>query len=58
MRIGTIKYAFSKAGLILFNPRIVLERMDKIEGLRKRYYIPRRPYTPELEDSNDDNPMD
>ena len=56
MKKGTIKHAFAKAGLIPFNPKIVLERMEKIEGPKKRY-IPGRPYTPELEDSDDD-PID
>jgi hypothetical protein len=56
MKKGIIKHAFAKAGLILFNPKIVLERMEKIKGL-KRCYIPRRPYTPKLEDSDND-PID
>ena len=34
---------FLKAGLILFALKIVLERIDKIKGLKKRRYIPRRP---------------
>jgi hypothetical protein len=58
MKQSTIKHAFAKAGLIPFNPRIVLERMEKIEGPKKRRYIPGRPYTPEPEDSGDDDPMD
>jgi hypothetical protein len=56
MKKGTIKHAFAKAGLILFNPKIVLERIEKIEGPKRRY-IPGRPYTPELDDSDGD-PMD
>jgi hypothetical protein len=42
MKRPTIKHAFAKAGLIPFNPRIVLERMEKIEGPKRRY-IPGRP---------------
>jgi hypothetical protein len=33
--------------------------MDKIEGPKKRRYIPGRPQTPEPDDDDDDgNPMD
>jgi hypothetical protein len=57
MKRSTIKHAFAKAGLIPFSPKIVLERMEKIEGPRKRRHIPGRPQTPESEDNNGD-PMD
>jgi hypothetical protein len=56
MKRPTIKHAFAKAGLILFNLRIVLERIEKIKGPKRRY-IPGRPQTPEPEDNNGD-PMD
>jgi hypothetical protein len=62
MKKGTIKYAFAKAGLIPFNPKIVLERMDKIEGPKKRRHISGRPHTPEPHtsepDDSDSDPMD
>jgi len=59
MKKGTIKHAFVKAGLILFNPKIILEKINKIEGLKKRRYISKRPHTPEphtlkLDDSDND----
>ena len=57
MKKGTIKHTFTKAGLIPFNPKIVLERIDKIKGPKKHCYIPRRPQTPEPDDNNGD-PMD
>ena len=57
MKRSIIKHAFSKAGLIPFALKIVLERIDKIEGLKKRCHIPGRPQTPKPEDDNGD-PMD
>jgi len=57
MKKGTIKHAFTKVGLISFNLKIVLERMDKIEGPKKRRHIPRQPHTPKPDDSDSD-PMD
>jgi hypothetical protein len=43
MKRPMIKHVFSKAGLIPFAPKVVLKRMDKIEGPKKRRHIPRRP---------------
>jgi hypothetical protein len=57
MKRSTIKHAFAKAGLIPFSPKIVLERIEKIKGPRKRRHIPRWPQTPKPEDDNGD-PID
>ena len=57
MKKGTIKHAFTKTGLILFNPKIILEKMDKIKGPKKRHHISRRLHTPKPDDSDSD-PID
>jgi hypothetical protein len=56
MKKSTIRHAWAKAGLLPFNPKIVLERMEKMEGPKRRTIL-ERPCTPEPEEDKGD-PMD